>query len=247
MTHTEQQPILPGNASPEAGVSLTRTAETSSPIASIPTYAYPPAETVCQSTQGTPITMVAPRPITPKPYNRREGRQPPSRVGTNEMIADRILEDLIDLSARSTGLTAADVAGRCRRTSYTDARKIVAVLARRIAPSGAGDVPIPLTHLRIGKALGDRDHTTMIHLEKAGLILLHSTTQLPRVRQIQDRMSWVLRHLRRLGYRVDDAEGWHVDHMATIMDPTFTPATGASVGRVEADNHPVEEALGDVG
>lgn len=246
MTHTEHHPSVSGTASREGGISLARTTETNSPVASIPTYANPAAEIACQSTQGTPITVSAPCPIDPKPYNRREGRQPPSRVGTNELIADRIIEDLIDLSARSAGLTPVDVAGRCRRTAHTDARKIVAVLARRIVPSLTGDVPVPLTYERIGAALGGRDHSTAMHLEKAGLILLHSTTRLPRVRRLQDQMSWMLRHLRRLGYRVDGTEGWHVDHTATVVDPTFALGADSLLGRVEADVQPGDDAPDDV-
>ena len=245
MEHTDPNPDRLALSSSATSLSIDMARRCAQPLAAIPSHGALP-EGVCVDPTGvTILDCAAPSMVSPRPYDKEDGRGVVGARTTNVLFADRVLDDLIDLAARSMGLSVPDVTGRCRRTKHTDARKLVCVLARRIASCGRGTDPTPITYERIGNALGGRDHSTVLYLEKAGLILLHSTTRLPRVKTLQDQMAWMLRHLRRLGYAAAGTEGWNVDHMPALIDPTFDDRVAGLLGRLETDVQPAADEDGE--
>jgi chromosomal replication initiator protein len=69
----------------------------------------------------------------------------------------RALKHILGVTARFFGLTQAAITSKSRRTSLVQARNIVVHLARRMTD---------LSYTEIGRALGGRDHTTIMHADR---------------------------------------------------------------------------------
>ena len=67
------------------------------------------------------------------------------------------LKQIIAVTARFYSLTQAALIGPSRRTSLVEARNIAVYLARRLTS---------LSYADIGRGLGHRDHTTIMHAER---------------------------------------------------------------------------------
>jgi chromosomal replication initiator protein len=67
------------------------------------------------------------------------------------------LKQIIAITARFYGITQAALTGPVRRTSLVEARNVVVYLARRLTT---------LSYADIGRGLGGRDHTTIMHAER---------------------------------------------------------------------------------
>lgn len=67
------------------------------------------------------------------------------------------LKQLLALTARYFNLTQAALTGPIRRTSLVEARNAFVHLARRHTPASFAE---------IGRALGNRDHTTIMHADR---------------------------------------------------------------------------------
>ncbi|MCC6492003.1 MAG: hypothetical protein IT424_03170, partial [Pirellulales bacterium] len=97
-------------------------------------------------------------------------------IGTDQPVAKAsrplspTLKQIIALTARYFGVTQAALAGPSRRSSLVQARNIVVHLARRLTD---------LSYADIGRGLGGRDHTTVMHADRrvADLLDRDPTTQ----------------------------------------------------------------------
>lgn len=67
------------------------------------------------------------------------------------------LKQIIAVTARFYGLTQAALTGPARRTSLVEARNVAVYLARRLTS---------LSYADIGRGLGGRDHTTIMHADR---------------------------------------------------------------------------------
>ncbi len=83
----------------------------------------------------------------------REGGDP----GTRDAQQTAALKQILALVARYFGLTQAALTGPSRRKSLVGARNIIVHLARRHTQASYTD---------IGRLLGDRDHTTVMHADR---------------------------------------------------------------------------------
>lgn len=121
-----------------------------------------------------------------------------------------------------------DILGQRRFARLSTARKIVCVLARRLPLSGQAEKPGVLTLDRIGRALGGRDHTTVMHLERQALIYLTADTEHPTIRRFLADVGWVVTRLLRAGFALPvGIEDWHIDHSRLAVEPRWE-------GRLEA-------------
>jgi chromosomal replication initiator protein len=81
----------------------------------------------------------------------------PSRRATREGVAQATLKQIIAITSRYFAVTQAALIGPSRRTTLVLARNIVVQLARRHTA---------LSYADIGHALGNRDHTTIMHADR---------------------------------------------------------------------------------
>jgi chromosomal replication initiator protein len=103
-------------------------------------------------------------PSGPLPLEGREGvagrthldHEPESKCA-QRAHAHHALKQILAVTARYFGITQAALTGPSRRTSLVTARNIVVHLARRFTD---------LSYAEIGRALGGRDHTTIMHADR---------------------------------------------------------------------------------
>ncbi len=93
-----------------------------------------------------------------------EGAEAPARFATqtpqshqHPTQSHHALKQILAVTARYFGVTQAALTGPSRRTSLVAARNIVVHLARRLTD---------LSYADIGRALGNRDHTTIMHADR---------------------------------------------------------------------------------
>jgi chromosomal replication initiator protein len=93
-----------------------------------------------------------------------EGVEAPARFATqtpqshqHRIQSHHALKQILAVTARYFGVTQAALTGPSRRTSLVAARNIVVHLARRLTD---------LSYADIGRALGNRDHTTIMHADR---------------------------------------------------------------------------------
>jgi chromosomal replication initiator protein len=77
--------------------------------------------------------------------------------GRMKMAELASLKHILAVTARYFGLTQAAISSKSRRTSLVQARNVVVHLARRMTD---------LSYTEIGRALGGRDHTTIMHADQ---------------------------------------------------------------------------------
>ena len=78
-------------------------------------------------------------------------------VGMNSSHSHLTVKQILAVTARYFGLTQAALVGHSRRTNLVQARNIVVHLARQLTD---------LSYADIGRALGGRDHTTIMHADR---------------------------------------------------------------------------------
>jgi chromosomal replication initiator protein len=83
--------------------------------------------------------------------------QPSPQGGGSRMEQLHALKHLTALAARFFGVTQAAITSKSRRTSLVEARNVIVHLARRTTD---------LSYADIGRALGGRDHTTIMHADR---------------------------------------------------------------------------------
>jgi chromosomal replication initiator protein len=81
----------------------------------------------------------------------------PSRAGERRNSLHARLKQILALAARYFGLTQAALTGPSRRTSLVEARNVIVHLARRHTTA---------SYAEIGRTLGNRDHTTIMHADR---------------------------------------------------------------------------------
>ena len=113
---------------------------------------------LAQREAGSPAELIGrvaasakPRPVVAEPA--AEHNRPPS--DSREDFAQ--LKQIIAVTARFFSITQAALIGPSRRTSLVEARNIAVYLARRLTT---------LRYADIGRGLGHRDHTTIMHAER---------------------------------------------------------------------------------
>jgi chromosomal replication initiator protein len=80
------------------------------------------------------------------------------KTGGRQKAAELVsLKHILAVTARYFGLTQAAITSKSRRTSLVQARNVVVHLARRLTD---------LSYTEIGRALGGRDHTTIMHADQ---------------------------------------------------------------------------------
>jgi chromosomal replication initiator protein len=77
--------------------------------------------------------------------------------GTEHADPQHTLKHILAVAARYFGVTQAAVTSKSRRTSLVEARNVIVHLARRMTD---------LSYADIGRALGGRDHTTIMHADR---------------------------------------------------------------------------------
>ena len=92
---------------------------------------------------------------TPSPSRSPQGGG--ERADSNHQHDFAQLKQIIAVTARFYSLTQAALIGPSRRTSLVEARNIAVYLARRLTA---------LSYADIGRGLGHRDHTTIMHAER---------------------------------------------------------------------------------
>jgi chromosomal replication initiator protein len=102
----------------------------------------------------------------PVPLEERDGKgeagrthldhEPESKCA-QRIHAHHALKQILAVTARYFGITQAALTGPSRRTSLVTARNIVVHLARRFTD---------LSYAEIGRTLGGRDHTTIMHADR---------------------------------------------------------------------------------
>jgi chromosomal replication initiator protein len=100
---------------------------------------------------GRVATSAKPRPVVAEPPAKHDHSPSDSR----EDIAQ--LKQIVAVTARFFSVTQAALIGPSRRTSLVEARNVAAYLARRLTS---------LSYADIGRGLGHRDHTTIMHAER---------------------------------------------------------------------------------
>ena len=100
---------------------------------------------------GRVATTAKPRPVVAEPATEHE--PPPS--DSREDFAK--LKQIVAVTARFFSVTQAALIGPSRRTSLVEARNVAAYLARRLTS---------LSYADVGRGLGHRDHTTIMHAER---------------------------------------------------------------------------------
>lgn len=76
---------------------------------------------------------------------------------SEELTASHVaMKQILAATARWFGVAQADILGHSRKTAFVRARNVVVCLARRLTN---------LSYASIGHALGNRDHTTIMHAE----------------------------------------------------------------------------------
>lgn len=81
----------------------------------------------------------------------------PTRGGERNNSINAPLKQILALAARYFGLTQAALTGPSRRTSLVEARNVIVHLARRHTTA---------SYAEIGRLLGNRDHTTIMHADR---------------------------------------------------------------------------------
>jgi chromosomal replication initiator protein len=97
-----------------------------------------------------------------RPQDRPPSRSPAAAAESAALAADGLppqakLKQIVALTARYFGVTQAALVGPSRRSSLVAARNVAAYLARRLTDH---------SYAQIGRALGGRDHTTIMHAER---------------------------------------------------------------------------------
>ncbi len=95
------------------------------------------------------------RVLTPSPSPSPQGEGGQSGSDGREDFAK--LKQIVAVTARFFSVTQAALIGPSRRTSLVEARNVAAYLARRLTS---------LSYADIGRGLGHRDHTTIMHAER---------------------------------------------------------------------------------
>jgi chromosomal replication initiator protein len=100
-------------------------------------------------------TRVPATPPSPNPCPQGGGGRDSTSDNRGEDFAK--LKQIIAVTARFYGLTQAAITGPARRTSLVEARNVAVYLARRLTS---------LSYADIGRGLGGRDHTTIMHADR---------------------------------------------------------------------------------
>jgi chromosomal replication initiator protein len=95
----------------------------------------------------------------------QEPRSSPVRRDLRDREQRALLKQIVAVTARYFGFTQAALIGPSRRASLVQTRNIVVHLARRLTS---------LSYAEIGRVLGNRDHTTMMHADRRAAARLAS-------------------------------------------------------------------------
>lgn len=114
-------------------------------------------------TKPEPVKVEAPKPLIPDNFftslSRRimwDGEYCPHSGGNIELLRNRNMTEIaIEWLKRFEGVTLKDLKGRSRMVHFTFPRQVIAFMIRRERP----DISLP----QIGRWMGNRDHTTIIH------------------------------------------------------------------------------------
>jgi chromosomal replication initiator protein len=104
-----------------------------------------------------------------------------SRGGEQKTQAHAALKHIIAVTARYFAVTQTALTGPSRRTSLVEARNIVVHLARRRTD---------LSYAEIGRSLGGRDHTTIMHAERR---VIEQSGRNPAIQQALDELDRLVR------------------------------------------------------
>jgi hypothetical protein len=109
-----------------------------------------------------PATPPVPPPVLPRPMPIR----PVLSVSLPTSVRVRLLRVLIEVVTEDTGMSEREVRGPARKKPQVAARRMLVWLARHLMTSN--NVPGAMSCPEIGRWLGRRDHTTVLHhLERA--------------------------------------------------------------------------------
>ncbi|WP_428307312.1 helix-turn-helix domain-containing protein [Lacipirellula sp.] len=120
-------------------------------------------------------TATKPRPAVAVPPTEQA---PPAQDHREDFTQ---LKQIIAVTARYFSITQAALTGPARRASLVEARNIAVYLARRLTS---------LSYADIGRGLGGRDHTTIMHAERR---LAERITHDPVTQQAVDELDRLLR------------------------------------------------------
>lgn len=136
---------------------------------------------LAQREAATPAELIG-RVKKPRPAVAETGHQPePSLPPTDAPNDHARLKQIIAVTARYFTVTRAALLGPSRRTSLVEARNVAVHLARRLTS---------LSYADIGRGLGGRDHTTIMHAERR---LSDRLAHDPAVQQAVDELDRLLR------------------------------------------------------
>jgi chromosomal replication initiator protein len=118
-----------------------------------------------------------------KPYGQRSvtAHSPSKDAEQNCETGAAALKHIIAVTARYLGVTQAALTGPSRRSALVEARNIVVHLARRLTD---------LSYAEIGRQLGGRDHTTIMHAERR---VTEQSARNPAIQQAVDELDRLVR------------------------------------------------------